>query len=145
MLNIRSVQPQDIFSVIKIAYESLPERYNPSIFTMFYECFPQGFLIAEINHKIVGFLIGIKTDNQTAKILMLSVNKKHRKNGIGSKMIINFLREMHLLNINKIYLEVRINNLTAINFYKKHGFDIKKKIKNFYQNGEDAYIMGRDL
>lgn len=145
MLTIRRVQPQDIFSVIKIAHESLPERYQPNIFNTFYESFPQGFLIALKHHKIVGFLIGVKTHDTIAKILMLSVNENHRKQGIGSALLINFLQEMLLQNIHLVNLEVRTNNKIAITFYKKHGFDIQETITGFYQNVEDAYSMRQVL
>lgn len=145
MLTIRRVQPQDIFSVIKIAHESLPERYQPNIFNTFYESFPQGFLIALKHHKIVGFLIGVKTHDTIAKILMLSVNENHRKQGIGSALLINFLQEMLLQNIRLVNLEVRTNNKIAITFYKKHGFDIQETITGFYQNVEDAYSMRQVL
>jgi len=163
VLTIRRVQPQDIFSVIKIAHESLPERYQPNIFNTFYESFPQGFLIALKHHKIVGFLIGVKTHDSIAKILMLSVNENHRKQGIGSALLINFLQEMllqniHLVNlevrtnkemllqnIHLVNLEVRTNNKIAITFYKKHGFDIQETITGFYQNVEDAYSMRQVL
>lgn len=145
MLTIRRIQPQDIFSVIKIAHESLPERYQPNIFNTFYESFPQGFLIALKHHKIVGFLIGVKTHDSIAKILMLSVNENHRKQGIGSALLINFLQEMLLQNIRLVNLEVRTNNKIAITFYKKHGFDIQETITGFYQNVEDAYSMRQVL
>ena len=141
VLTIRQVQPQDIFAVIKIAHESLPEQYSPIIFNTFYESFPQGFLIAEKNHKIIGFIVGIKTHTDTAKILMLSVNKKHRRRKIGSSLISHFIQIVISQNINIINLEVRTNNTIAIAFYKKHGFDIQEKISGFYQNGEDAYSM----
>jgi len=138
---IRRVQPQDLFSVIKIAHESLPERYNPTLFNNFYESFPQGFLIAEKNHKIIGFIIGIKIHTDAAKILMLSVNIKQRRQGVGSALVLQFLQEMLSQNIDIVDLEVRTNNAIAIAFYKKHGFDVQEKISEFYQNGEDAYNM----
>ena len=99
MFEIRHVQPQDIFSVVKIAYESLPERYSPEVFNKFYELFSEGFLVAEKLHKIVGFIVGIKTSNGIARIPLLSVDKKFRKQGIGSALITQFLKEMSLQNI----------------------------------------------
>lgn len=145
MFEIRHVQPQDIFPVIKIAYESLPERYSPEVFNRFYESFPEGFLVAEKLHKVVGFIVGIKTSNGVARITMLSINKKYRKQGIGSALLTQFLKEMSLQNIRQVELEVRINNDAAIKFYKKHGFDIMETVSSFYQTGEDAYIMKRVL
>jgi ribosomal-protein-alanine acetyltransferase len=142
---IRHVQPQDLFSIIKIAYETLPEQYNSSIFTTFYETFPQGFFIAEDYHKIIGFLVGIKTSNTTAKILMLSVKKKYRKQKIGSALIQKFLQEMTYHHLQSVDLEVRTTNTIAIIFYKKHKFEIIEKLSGFYNNREDAYSMMRML
>jgi len=142
---IRPVQPQDIFSVITLAFETLPERYNPVIFNQFYESFPEGFLIAEINHKIIGFLIGVKTTSQTARILMLSVEKKHRKKGLGAALLTEFLKQMKNHSITRIDLEVRTTNTAAIRFYNRHGFEITDTLLRFYQNGENAYHMSRAL
>lgn len=145
MFEIRQVQPQDIFSVIKIAYESLPERYNPLIFNFFYESFPQGFLVAEKNKKLIGFIIVAKTSNKTVRIPMIAVRKGYRRNGIGSALINKLFEKLILQNFQLIDLEVKTNNKPAIKFYKKHGFKISEKISNFYQTGEDAYIMKRSL
>ena len=52
---------------------------------------------------------------------------------------------MDIQNIKKIGLEVRTNNINAIKFYKKHGFKKISTIKSFYQNGEDAYLMEKNI
>ncbi len=130
-----------MFSVITLASETLPERYNPSLFNYFYETFPQGFLVAEKLHKIEGFIVGVKTAPDTARILMLAVAKQHRRYGVGRSLLTQFLKELTLQNIKQVELEVRIDNKQAINFYQKHGFDITDVITNFYQSGEDAYLM----
>lgn len=134
-----------MFSVIKLASETLPERYNPSLFNYFYETYSQGFIVAETAHKIIGFIVGVKTSPIKAKILMLSVSEIHRKKNIGSKLLIEFLKETSLENIKNVELEVRIDNKMAINFYQKHGFKIKKELKEFYQNGENAYTMAKRI
>jgi [ribosomal protein S18]-alanine N-acetyltransferase len=145
VLRIRPVQPQDIYSVITLAYDTLPERYNPAIFNQFYESFPDGFLIAEEFHSLIGFIIGVKTTQTTARILMLSVDDSQRKKGVGSALLRQFLKEMKLYYASGVELEVRITNATAIAFYKKHGFIIQDTLKGFYQNGEDAYSMKKEL
>ncbi|VVB59190.1 putative N-acetyltransferase [uncultured archaeon] len=145
MLKIRRVQATDIFPVIALAYDTLPERYNPSIFNQFYESFPEGFLIAMHNHILIGFLIGIKTTMNTARILMLSVNENNRRQGIGSALLKKFLLEMKNHQIRQIELEVRTTNRGAVEFYIKQGFILQEKLHHFYQNGEDAYSMRKGL
>ena len=142
---IRSVKPDDIFSVIKIAYETLPERYNPTVFNHFYESFPSGFLVAEHHHKLIGFIVGIQTQPGIVKILMLAVRKKYRRQKLGSSLLEHFLKAMLQQNISRIDLEVRTNNTPAITFYQQHGFTIVDTLYKFYQNGEDAHIMRKML
>ena len=145
MIKVRLFKPTDMFSVIKLASDTLTERYSPSLFTYFFETFPQGFIIAEKAHKIIGFAIGVKTDSERAKILMLSVSELHRKKNIGSLLLNRFLEEISKENIKHISLEVRTDNEKAIRFYQKHDFKISEKLTEFYQNGEEAYTMRRDV
>jgi ribosomal-protein-alanine N-acetyltransferase len=145
VLLVREFKPNDMFSVIKLASETLTERYNPSLFNYFYETFPEGFIVAEKNHKIIGFLIGVKMDFELAKILMLAVSKPYRKQKIGSELLNQFINKIHIENMKRIELEVRTNNNTAIEFYQKNGFKIKEKIKEFYQSGENAYTMLKEI
>lgn len=145
MLTIRKFQPTDMFSVIKLASETLTERYNPSIFNYFYETFHQGLWVAEKLHKTVGFIVGVKTSTETARILMLAVLKQHRRQGIGTELLNHFLKEIFIQNIKHVELEVRTNNKQALKFYQNHGFHIEDIIPKFYQNREDAYLMRRVL
>ena len=145
MLSIRKFQPTEMFSVIKLASETLTERYNPSLFNYFYETNPEGFIVAEKNHKIIGFLIGAKLNFEYAKILMLAVSKPYRKQKIGSELLKFYIRKVSEINIKKIELEVRTTNKTAIEFYQKNGFKITEIQKGFYQTGENAYTMTKVL
>jgi ribosomal-protein-alanine N-acetyltransferase len=137
--------PQDFFAILKIAFESLPERYSPILFNKFYEIYPKGFLVAEENKKIIGFIVGINTSNTCMRIPMLAVTKNYRKKQIGSKLLANLIKISLHENFRLIELEVKISNHAAINFYKKHGFLISEKISKFYQTGEDAFIMKKIL
>jgi ribosomal-protein-alanine N-acetyltransferase len=145
VLSIRCVEPNDIFPVIALAFETLPERYNPSIFTQFYESYPTGFLVALDDGTIIGFLIGIKNTPNTARILMLAVKDAYRKKGIGSSLLSQFLKEMKHQNITGVELEVRTSNKRALKFYQDQGFLLQGTLQQFYQNGENAYSMRKEL
>jgi len=145
MIDIRQFKPTDMFSVVKLASLTLTEQYNPSLFNYFYESFPEGFIVAEYGHKIIGFIIGVKINDILSKILMLSISKQFQNKKIGSDLLKNFIRKISEEGIKFVELEVRTDNIKAINFYKKHGFKIRNEIKDFYQNGESAYTMKREL
>ena len=145
MVTIRRVQSDDIIPVIALAYDTLPERYHPSIFNQFYESYPQGFLVAYHEQTLIGFIIGLKTTPQAARILMLSVKDLHRKQGIGSALLRQFFKEITHNHVKRVELEVRAINQGALDFYTKQGFIVQEKLSGFYQNGEDAYSMKKEL
>lgn len=145
MLYIRRVQPDDIFPVIALAFETLPERYNPSIFTQFYESCPEGFFVALSDDSIIGFLIGIRTLPHVARILMLAVRKDYRRQKIGSSLLSSFIEGMKQHKVVRVELEVRTSNRNALMFYQAQGFQVQATLHQFYQNKENAYSMHKEL
>ena len=69
----------------------------------------------------------------------------NRKQGIGSALLKQFLFEMKNYQIKQVELEVRTTNQSALEFYIKQGFMLQGKLRQFYQNGEDAYSMRKEL
>jgi len=138
---IRQIHSDDLFQVIDLASKVLSEKYTPQLFLYFYESFPWGFWVAEKNKKIIGFIVGIRTSQRKGRVLMLGVQENHRKQGVGSKLLKQFLREVIKRKIIQIELEVQASNQNAILFYKHHSFSIIDHLDQFYQNGDDALIM----
>jgi len=134
-----------MFSVIKLASDTLTEQYSPNLFNFFYESYSSGFIVAEIGHKVIGFIIGVKLNPKTAKILMLSVSKQYRRKNIGSLLLTQLQKQAIRDKVENIELEVRIDNKKAIKFYEKHNFKILDEIKEFYQKGESAYTMRKQI
>lgn len=97
------------------------------------------------NETVIGFLIGIKTTPDFARILMLTVKDTHRKQGIGSALLAQFITEMKQQNVTKVELEVRTSNKGALRFYQSRGFLLQATLQQFYQNGENAYSMRKEL
>ncbi len=97
------------------------------------------FLVYTVENAIVGVMMyEIKYDNM--EIDYIIVDKMFRSKKIAS-MLLEKLMEIALLNkIKNITLEVRISNETAINLYKKFGFEEIVIRKNYYDS-EDAILM----
>jgi ribosomal-protein-alanine N-acetyltransferase len=45
----------------------------------------------------------------------------------------------------EVYLEVRVSNSAAIKMYEKLNFKVKSRLKSYYRDGEDAYLMALEL
>lgn len=62
------------------------------------------------------------------------VLKEYRNRGIASSLMEHMINEGKKQNIINITLEVREDNVNAINLYKKYGFTEKAIRNNYYEN-----------
>lgn len=100
---------------------------------------PFGYYLLEIeNDKIIGFLY-YSDIYERAEINQIEVEVSHRKCGKASRL----LKKMIELVEKNITLEVRKDNIPAINLYKKFNFQEKAIRKGYYQ-GTDGILMERE-
>ena len=151
----RPFKPSDLDAVIQINRECLPENYSHQFFINLYKRFPATFIIAEVNGKLVGYIM-CRIETGIPSFKMLGIAKKghvisiavlpnyHRK-GIGFALIREATNAMTSYNAKECYLEVRESNLPAVYLYKKLGFETARTLRNYYADGEDAYVMAIPL
>lgn len=78
-------------------------------------------IIAEINHTIVGFLF-YDIQNQDCEIVVFEVFDKFK--GIGTKMLDKLKEVAKDLSCKRVYLMTTNDNLDALRFYQRRGFQI---------------------
>ena len=142
-MEIRKVRFEEMEEVYNLAKKYLKEEYTFDLLLKLWSFSPNGFLVAKENEKIVGFIVGAKIDATTLRILMLAVDKNYRRRGIATSLLKKL--QFNFPEIRKITLETRIDNNAAIQFYKKHGFKIVERVKDFYTDGSEAYILEKVL
>lgn len=96
--------------------------------------------VYEENESVIGF-IQLEEHYEILDIINIAVDKNNHNKNIGTKLI-----EFSTKNIKaeKIMLEVRESNISAIKLYEKNGFVEINRRKKYYGN-EDAIIMERNL
>lgn len=82
--------------------------------------------------QLVGFG-SIKLDSTTADIVLLAVDRSVRRKGIGRSIIDWLERLARVAGVERVYLEVRLNNLVAQRFYRSLGFSEVGKLSNYYR------------
>ena len=101
--------------------------------------------VYEKDGQIVGFYI-ISTIADLVEIFTIAVDKDHREEGIGSKLLDHLINYAKEVGASEIWLEASTKNIAAVNLYEKYGFNIQSIRKNYYQKtGEDAYNMIRKM
>lgn len=111
-------------------------------------------IVQTADENIIGFalirlLIGnSNTSNASfgsSEILNIAVRNSFQNRGIGQMIFDEILRELENKNITEIWLEVRLSNANAIDFYQKNGFEFQFERKNYYQNPTENALIFRRL
>jgi len=94
-------------------------------------------LVSRVKGEIVGFIIG-KTymDKKTSagQILTIDVSPKHRRKGIGQRLLQEIEKTFKDKGVKICYLEVRENNFVALSLYQKLGYKKVGRLENYYGN-----------
>ena len=105
------------------------------------------------NIKVIGlllanFVIGICVFHvilDEAQINYFVVDQKFRKQGLGSYLMNYLIKRCKKLNINKLLLEVSVNNVAAEKFYSRFDFSTVGIRRNYYKDGSDALLKEKKL
>lgn len=85
--------------------------------------------IIELDKKAIGHIALCKRKNDWYETQIVIGEKQYWGNGYGTQAIQSLITQAKKLYIDKIYLEVRPNNIRAIKAYEKSGFTKKNLIK----------------
>ena len=139
-MSLRKAGISDINSILNIEKASFKKPYwSESLLKyLFNISTTDSVWIFEVEKKIIGFLIEQRCQNEV-NILNVAVEKKYRNNGVGKKIVRQYLSK--LPNNSIVFLEVNINNFIARKIYTALNFKEFDLRKNYYNNSEDALIM----
>lgn len=98
------------------------------------------YIVYYIDKKIIGY-INYYLIYDRMEIANFNVLSDYQNKGIGTKLL-KYLIECYGKKIDNITLEVRSDNIKAINLYKKMGFTAKAVRKNYYKD-IDGILMER--
>ncbi|MFL6317177.1 MAG: ribosomal protein S18-alanine N-acetyltransferase [Nitrososphaeraceae archaeon] len=148
---IRRCEDRDLTSVVNINMVTLPEHYSDYFFESLLRELPEAFIVAEVDEKVVGYIMckiefGFSNFRKLGfvkkgHVVSVAVLDQHRGKGIGKALMLEGINGVVSRKSDEIYLEVRISNTQAIRMYQKLGFQIKSRLRSYYRDGEDAYLM----
>jgi len=152
---LRRCELGDIIPVMEINLKTLPEHYSDYFYESLLEELPEAFVVAEISGKIVGYIM-CKMEHgfsnfkklgfvKKGHVVSIAVMNEYRSKGFGSALVNESIKGVKIRQCSELYLEVRCSNNDAVRLYEKLGFSITQKLKAYYRDGEDAYVMAIDF
>jgi ribosomal-protein-alanine N-acetyltransferase len=145
---IRHAVREDFETLLEIDEASFPGgvAYDAQELSYFMSRDGAETIVAEEDGEIVAFIIvEVHRTRRTATIVTLDVREPYRRSGYGTQLLQRGEEILRDYGVEVYDLQVDVNNRNAIRFYKKHDFSVVRTLPKYYANGNDAYLMVKEL
>lgn len=141
LIRIRELRPEDMQAVLTIEYKCFKDPYPLGLLKRLHAMHPDGFLVADAEGIVVGYLIGVVRWGNTGHVLAIGVDPIYQKQHVGTMLIKNIIARFREKGTKIVRLEVRKSNIEAQQFYRKLGFLEREELPYYYEDGESAIAM----
>ena len=100
--------------------------------------------IAPANSAIAGFIVA-EADRGFGHIITIDVIASARRSGVGSLLLRAAEDRLSAAHCLSVELETAVDNVSALSFYKRHGYSVVKTFPRYYSNGVDALVLEKNL
>lgn len=107
--------------------------------------FVDGFLVAESDADLLGYVLFTPSSSSQARVMSLAVSPDYRRQGVGTLLMRGMLDVLRGRGFDSVGLEVRVSNEAAQSLYADLGFQMAGVERGYYDDGEDAYLMEKNL
>lgn len=150
ILIFRNFLPADLDSLAGLEERAFPVGpYTRGMLRRIFSV-PGSFnIIAEDGGKIVAYIIAIPLDGKSADVESIAVDPEYQNSGLGTVLMEKIEATMIERGYRFSILEVRDQNVEAIGFYRKNGYEVvvhlPKYYKEFFRGSRGAYRMKKEL
>jgi ribosomal-protein-alanine N-acetyltransferase len=139
MFSIKRLDSTHLFNVLAIEQHA---QQFPWTLEMLTSSLSSGALMwgafEKSTQQLLGFLL-VSYVVDEAEVLTISVHPLSQHKGVGLCLMNKVLRSLHHdFCVQHVFLEVRVDNISAISFYEKLGFERMGVRRQYYPDGQDA-------
>jgi len=116
---------------------------NPNPQMILHVCgFVDGFLVAESDADLLGYVLFTPSSSSHARVLSLAVSPEHRRQGVAKRLMRSAFGVLRERGFDSLGLEVRVSNRPARSLYERLGFEYTGVDEDYYDDGEGACLNG---
>ncbi|KAK3013362.1 hypothetical protein RJ639_010153 [Escallonia herrerae] len=107
-----------------------------------------GLLYSEIDGCVAGYVMYSWPSSLCASITKLAVapvKENYRRQGLGEALLKAAIDRCRTRNVHRVSLHVEPLRISAVNLYKKLGFQVDNLIVGYYSSNRNAYRMYLDF
>jgi len=144
VIKIRNFEMPDIRRMVEIEEGSNLDG-DAGLYLELYEEWPEGFLVAEREEEVIGFVVMVLTPEGEGRVFALAVDSRYRGKGVGRTLLKAGFSVLRKRKVGYVRLEVRVSNQIAQRLYRSMGFVEIGFVPFYYKNGEGAIVMRKML
>lgn len=152
--DFRPLTREDLPELARLQRRLFPVEYN--------DAFYQTLLAPDIVTVLAfldGAMVGVVTGRlrlchgwfapyRRGYIITLGVDDRHRRHHLGSQLLLMLHHEFDRQQCASVYLHCKTDNEAALQFYKKHGYAVQRRLPDYYLIDAvhyDAFVLAREL
>ena len=141
---VRAWEEKDIAAIADIENKSFADPWTEGMLLDTLRFPVYHTFLAEDGGQVCGYgcLILLFEDAELANI---AVAPTYRGQGVGKLLMEKMHDYAKTFGAERMLLEVRVSNASAIGLYEKYGYERYGLRENYYADGEDAYLMQKSL
>jgi ribosomal-protein-alanine N-acetyltransferase len=94
---------------------------------------------------IAGFIVAEAGGRGSGHIITIDVIAAARRFGVGSMLLKAAEDRIEIAECHSVELETAVDNVSALSFYKRHGYNVIRTFPRYYANGVDALVLQKEL
>ena len=141
LIRVRELMPEDMKAVLSIQYKCFKDPYPLSLLRRLHVMHPDGFLVADAEGIVAGYLIGVIRWGNIGHVLAIGVDPVFQRQSVGTMLIKSIITHFREKGAKIVRLEARKTNIAAQRFYKNLGFLERGEMPYYYEDGESAIAM----
>ena len=145
LFTVRKLRLKDLDRVLVIERASFgADAYDRKLFADYLHTCGDLFLAVESGREVCGYLIACAR-GERAELVSIAVDPAARGQGAASALMESALRRLNRRRAARLSLMVKTANREAEACYLKYGFRKVRRVRGYYEDGSDGWLMARNL